>query len=135
MTEGKSLVRRALRAMETGDEAEFDAVMAADYIQHNHLGNGREPVKKMVGALRRGFPDLKVVAEDVVAEGDRVVARVTITGTHQGRFMGIEPTGKPMTIRSVDIWRVEDGQLKEHWDVVDRLEFMQQLGLVRGGKA
>lgn len=135
MTEAKAIVRRVLKAMETGEEAEFDAVMAEDYIQHNHLGNGREPVKKMVAALRRGFPDLKVVAEDIVAEGDRVVARVTITGTHQGRFMGIEPTGKPITIRSVDIWRIENDRLKEHWDVVDRLEFMQQLGLVRGARA
>ncbi|MCW5774300.1 MAG: ester cyclase [Rhodospirillaceae bacterium] len=135
MTDGKALVRRVLQAMETGDEAEFDAVMAEDYIQHNHLGNGRAPVKKMVASLRRAFPDLKVAVEDMVAEGDRVAARVTITGTHRGRFLGVEPTGKPVTIRSVDIWRIEDGRLKEHWDVVDRLDFMQALGLVRGGAA
>lgn len=135
MTDAKAIVRRVLRAMETGDGAEFDAVMAEDYIQHNHLGNGREPVKKMVASLRRAFPDLAVVAEDLVAEGDRVVARVTITGTHRGRFMGVEPTGKPVTIRSVDIWRIEDGRLKEHWDVVDRLDFMKQLGLVGGASA
>jgi len=135
MTDAKAIVLRVLRAMETGEEAEFDAVMAEDYIQHNHLGNGREPVKKMVAGLRRAFPDLRVVAEDLVAEGDRVAARVTITGTHQGRFLGVDPTNKPITIRSVDIWRIEAGRLKEHWDVVDRLEFMQQLGLVRGAKA
>lgn len=134
MNDEKAIVLRVLRAMETGDDAEFDAVMAEDYIQHNHLGNGRDPVKKMVAGLRRAFPDLKVVAEDLVAEGDRVVARVTITGTHQGRFLGVDPTHRPITIRSVDIWRIEDGRLKEHWDVVDRLEFMQQLGLVRGAK-
>jgi steroid delta-isomerase-like uncharacterized protein len=134
MTDGKAIVRRVLRAMETGDEAEFDAVIADDYIQHNHLGNGREPVKKMVGSLRRAFPDLKVVVEDLLAEGDRVVARVTITGTHQGRFLGVDPTEKPITLRSVDIWRIEGDRLKEHWDVVDRLDFMQQLGLVRGAK-
>jgi len=135
MTDAKAIVLRVLRAMETGEEAEFDAVMAEDYIQHNHLGNGRDPVKKMVAGLRRAFPDLRVVAEDLVAEGDRVAARVTITGTHQGRFLGVDPTNKPITIRSVDIWRIEAGRLKEHWDVVDRLEFMQQLGLVRGAKA
>jgi steroid delta-isomerase-like uncharacterized protein len=135
MIDGKGIVRRVLHAMETGDEAEFDAVMAEDYIQHNHLGNGREPVKKMVAGLRRAFPDLKVIAEDMVAEGDRVVARVTITGTHQGRFLGVDATGKPITIRSVDIWRIENGRLKEHWDVVDRLDFMQQMGLVQGAKA
>jgi len=134
MTDGKAIVRRVLRAMETGDEAEFDAVIAEDYVQHNHLGNGREPVKKMVGSLRRAFPDLKVVVEDLLSDGDRVVARVTISGTHQGRFLGVDPTDKPITIRSVDIWRIEDGRLKEHWDVVDRLDFMQQLGLVRGAK-
>jgi len=135
MTDGKAIVRRVLRAMETGDEAEFDAVIAEDYVQHNHLGNGREPVKKMVGSLRRAFPDLKVVVENLLSDVDRVVARVTISGTHQGRFLGVDPTDKPITIRSVDIWRIEDGRLKEHWDVVDRLDFMQQLGLVRGAKA
>ena len=134
MTDGKAIVRRVLRAMETGDVAEFDAVMAEDYIQHNHLGNGREPVKKMVAGLRRAFPDLKVVAEDVLSEGDRVVARVTITGTHEGRFLGVDPTHKAISIRSIDIWRIEDGRLKEHWDVVDRLDFMQQLGLTGGAK-
>jgi steroid delta-isomerase-like uncharacterized protein len=135
MSHGKEIVRRVLRAMETGDEAEFDDLLAEDYIQHNHLGPGRAPVKKMVGSLRRAFPDLQVVAEDLIAEGDRVVARVTISGTHRGRFLGVEPTGKPITIRSVDIWRIEHERLQEHWDVVDRLDFMQQLGLVSGGKA
>ena len=135
MTDGKEIVRRVLNAMQTADMAEFDAVMAEDYIQHNHLGNGREPVKKMVASLHKAFADLAVTTDDVVAEGDRVVARVTITGTHKGRFLGVEPTGKAITIRSIDIWRIEDGRLKEHWDVVDRLDFMQQLGLVPGGRS
>lgn len=131
MSEGKDLVRRALGAMASGNVAEFDAVLADEYIQHNDLGPGREPVKAMTQKLRAAFPDLEVVIEDLIAEGDRVVARVAMQGTHQGRFMGVEPTGRPITIRSVDIWRVEGGRLKEHWDLVDRLGFMRQLGLAR----
>lgn len=128
--ENKSLVRRVLRAMETGDEAEIDAVIAEDYIQHNHLANGREPVKKMLKQVRQGLPDLRVEVEDMVAEGDRVMVRIKMIGTHSGRFMGVEPTGKPITIDAVDTWRIEAGRLKEHWDVVDRLGVMRQLGLV-----
>lgn len=131
MSDNKDLARRVLQAMASGDEAVFDAVLADDYIQHNDLGSGREPVKKMVAKLRAAFPDLAVEIPDMVAEGDRVVARVIISGTHRGRFMGIEPTGNRVEIRSVDIWRVEGGRLQEHWDVVDRLGFMRALGLVK----
>lgn len=130
--DGKMLATRALKALETADAAEFDAVMAEDYIQHNHLGNGREPVKKMAAALLKAFPDLAVTIEDMIAEGDRVVARITMVGTHQGRFQGVEPTGRRIEFRAIDIWRVEDGRLKEHWDMADRFGFMRQLSLIGG---
>lgn len=130
--DGKTLAARALKALETADPAEFDAVMAEDYIQHNHLGNGREPVKKMAAALIRAFPDLKVTIDDLIAEGDRVVARITMVGTHQGRFQGVDPTGKRIEFRAIDIWRVQDGRLKEHWDMADRFGVMRQLGLIGG---
>lgn len=131
LDESKSLARRALLCMQSGDMAEIDAVLAEDYIQHNHLGPGREPVKAMIGALRVGLPDLTITIEDLLAEGDLVAARIVIRGTHKGVLNGAPPTGRTVEIRGMDMWRVEDGWLKEHWDAVDRLGFMRQLGLLK----
>ncbi|WP_337188155.1 ester cyclase [Phenylobacterium sp.] len=128
---GKALARRALECMETGDLSEIDAVLADDYIQHNHLGPGREPVKAMIRNLRQGIPNLQMRVESLVAEGDMVAARFVIAGRHEGVLNGVSPTGQPLEIRGMDMWRVEDGRLKEHWDAVDRLGFMRQLGLVK----
>jgi predicted ester cyclase len=72
----------------------------------------------------------KYTIEDVVAEGDRVVVRWTNSGTHIGVFAGIPPTGRSFVIAGIDIYRVADGKLAEHWHVVDQLAMMAQLGLL-----
>jgi steroid delta-isomerase-like uncharacterized protein len=91
---------------------------------------GREGVRQIVSAFRRAFPDLTFEVHDVIAEGDKVVARVTIHGTHQGELMGIPPTGKRASVGAIDIMRVEGGKLAEHWGVTDNLAMMQQLGVI-----
>lgn len=80
--------------------------------------------------IRAAFPDLHVTVEDMVAEGDKVVARVTMSGTHKGEFMGIAPTGKQITVGIIEILRIAGGKVVEHWNVVDSLGMMQQLGAV-----
>ncbi len=65
-----------------------------------------------------------------MADGDKVVARVTSRGTHRGAFRGIPPTGKPITVRGINIFRIANGKMVEHWGLTDRLDALQQLGVV-----
>ena len=80
--------------------------------------------------MHSAFPDLQMNVEDMIAEGDKVVARVRMSGTHQGEFMGIDPTGNRVEISGIDILRVADGKIVEHWGNFDDLGMMQQLGVI-----
>jgi steroid delta-isomerase-like uncharacterized protein len=91
---------------------------------------GPELVKQIARFFRAAFPDLQITVNDLIAEGDRVAARVTISGTHQGEMMGISPTGKRVEVSSIDIIRFEDGKAAEHWGETDIMSMMQQLGVV-----
>ena len=80
--------------------------------------------------FRSGMPDLKVVIEDMLAEGEKVATRYTLEGTHEGELFGVPPTGKRLSIRSMTVERVSEGRIRDHWRVTDTLEMMQQLGVV-----
>jgi predicted ester cyclase len=85
---------------------------------------------------RAAFPDLRMDAEDVLASGDKTVARVRATGTHRGELMGIPPTGKRVDVELIDIMQFDDaGSVSEHWGVIDTMSMMQQLGVVPAGQA
>ena len=109
----------------------LDEIVAADYVQH-HVGvpPGLAGLKKFAEANIRAFPDQHAKVEDIVAEGDRVMTRTVIRATHTGPLRDIAPTGRSITVEVVDIWRIEDGKLKEHWGVFDNLAFMRQLGAI-----
>jgi predicted ester cyclase len=92
--------------------------------------HGPEGLKQLFTMLRTAFPDWSETIEDLMAEEDRVVFRVTGQGTHQGEFMGIPATGKPVTRPGIDIVRNVDGKLVEHWANIDQLGMMQQLGVI-----
>jgi len=79
-------------------------------------------------AFFTALPDLTATMEDLVISGDRVVGRFTYRGTHTSAFMGIPASGNPVEMRSIDIWRVEDGMFAEHWDELNLLEMFQQMG-------
>jgi predicted ester cyclase len=82
------------------------------------------------------FPDLRMAPEDVIASGDKVVARIRATGTNSGDFMGMPATGKPIDVQMIDIIRFgDDGLAREHWGVFDAMGMMQQLGVVPGPPA
>jgi steroid delta-isomerase-like uncharacterized protein len=91
---------------------------------------GLEGVKELIGVFRTAFPDLHFTIEDQIAEDDKVVTRLAIRGTHRGEFMGIPATGKQMNVSAASIWRVADGKLVDEWVSWDKLEMMQQLGLI-----
>jgi len=76
------------------------------------------------------FPDVKATVVDLLADGDKVVALVSIHGTHQGAFRAASPTGKPINVMAINIFRIENGKMVEHWGLADRLSALQQLGIV-----
>ena len=91
--------------------------------------DGPEGIRQVVTMLSNAFPDQHTTIEDLIAEGDKVVVSATFSGTHQGAFMGIPPTGKHFTQRQIHILCITDGKLAEHWAVMDDLAMMRQLGM------
>lgn len=129
---GKQTVLRLYELLNEGDVDAIGDLVSPDYVEHDPLpgqGEGREGVLDrfsiLVGALAPHF-----TVEDVIAEGDRVVVRWTNAGTHVGEFAGIPATGRTFQIAGIDIHRIEDGRLAEHWHVVDQLSMLGQLGLL-----
>ena len=113
-----------------------DELIGANVLEHQQQPGvspdaaGPELVKQIARFYRSAFPDLQIAIEDLIAEEDRVAARVTISGTHQGEMLGIPPTGKRVEVSSIDIIRFEDGKAAEHWGETDVMAMMQQLGVV-----
>ncbi len=91
---------------------------------------GRERVKIFAAAVRQAFPDLEIRIDHAVAEGDLVVLHITASGTMQGEFAGMPPSGKHATWNAVHIDRISDGKVVEHWIVQDQLGMLQQLGFI-----
>jgi predicted ester cyclase len=117
-----------------GNLAAIDELFAPDFIEHQAgIASGREGVKGSILALRSAFAGLNLQVEDAIAEGDKVWLRLQATGTHEGPFMGVPATGRPIDITVIDIARIVDGRLVEHWGVADRLRVVEQLGLTPGG--
>ena len=100
------------------------------YTQHGTVIHGSENVKQFVAQYLTAFSHAHSVVEDQVAEGDRVVVRLTFTGTHTGTWMGIPPTGKPVTVKGMALYRLTDGKIVEQWTIGDTLGLLQQLGAV-----
>ena len=130
--EKKNLVRRVFADVISGGKLDVaDELIAPNYVNHSFPGlTGPEGLKQVAGIFRAGFPDLSVVPEEVMVEGDIVSTRGTARGTHSGEFQGIPPTGKQIAFSYIDIWRIENGKLAENWVEMDRLGMLQQLGVV-----
>jgi steroid delta-isomerase-like uncharacterized protein len=117
-----------------GNMSLADELLSPNYIEHEELPPGvpagREGLKQTILMTRAAFPDFSATIEDIVAEGDKVAQRITWTGTHKGDFMGIPATGKSVSIQVLDIIRVVDGHLVEHWGLMDSMGLMQQLDVM-----
>jgi predicted ester cyclase len=85
---------------------------------------------KFLTTLFSGFPDIHVNIEHILAENDFVLVFLNFTGTHRGEFEGMTPTNKLVKIRSADLYRIENGKIVEHWDVLDRLDLLKQTGAI-----
>jgi len=130
----KTVVRRYYdEVLNTANLALIDELATDDYIENDPFpgqGNGRADLKARVAALLEAFSPCTFTIEDVVAEGDRVVVRWSSSGTHSGPFMGMPPTNRSYTISGIDIHRLTDERMAEHWHVVDQLSQLQQLGVL-----
>lgn len=140
--ENKALVRRWFSDVITqGDMSSFDAICAACHPDFEMIRGVVEPAprgiegtKELISSIRTSFPDLNATVDEQIAEGDKVVSVVTMTGTHQGDFMGIPATGRSFSIPGVSIWEVRAGRLiseRVNWDT---MAMMQQLGVGSGGQ-
>ncbi len=112
----------------------LDELLSPAYINHTpSTGNpppGPDGLKPIVAAIRQAFPDLHFAIEDVIAGSDSVVIRTTMTGTHEGELFGLAPTHRKVRVMQIQIERVKDGRIAEHWRVTDDLTLMRQLGVV-----
>ncbi|GAB4523583.1 MAG: hypothetical protein OHK0046_37430 [Anaerolineae bacterium] len=119
---------------------EGEAEAAGDYITESYIQNtpgiesGLEALQFSVNMLHTAFPDIRYSITHLAAQGDLVAARLIITGTQTGDFMGIPASGRRVAAAAINFWRVEDGLLAEHWEVLDSLTFLQQLGAIPGGE-
>ncbi len=133
VAQNEALVRQVLDLI---DERKLDAAFelyAADYIYHGPGGQelrGRDGIRGLWDVYLTGFPDLSSTVEDMISEGDKVVLRWTIQGTHTGEFLGVPASDKKITLPITEIFRIADGQLVEAWDQYDRMTVMQQIGAI-----
>ena len=136
-TSNKATVRRFQEAMNT-DDAELisntiDELVEPAALIHTPLpiqATGAQLQKEVSAMLHRAFPDLHITIEDLIEQGDKVVSRQSVTGTHQGEYMGIPPTGKSITYKEIFILRFAGGRIAETWGVVDLFSQMKQLGVI-----
>ncbi|HEU0000336.1 MAG TPA: ester cyclase [Ktedonobacteraceae bacterium] len=117
-----------------GNLSVADEVIAPDFINHNATpgssNRGPESMRQLITMLSTAFPDMHYTIEELVAEGDTVVARVTVSGTHRGPFQGLPPTGRSFRQDQMHFIRFRDGKVVEHRAVRDDLGVMRQLGVI-----
>jgi len=114
-----------------GKLTELDGLVAADFVEHQFGAEpGLDGVKSLIQQMRTAFPDLRMTVEDHTVSGDKVWVRLRCRGTHKGPLMGFPPTGKSIDTTAMEVCRVKDGKLVEHWGVPDRFAAMTQLGML-----
>ncbi|ELZ18394.1 hypothetical protein C477_10013 [Haloterrigena salina JCM 13891] len=135
MTDNKALVRRDPEEVWTdGDLDAIDEIFAEGFVLHDPSAGddlrGRDEYREYVETYREAFPDVEYEVEAAVAEGETVALRYTARGTHEGSFMGLEPTGDRVSVSGMEMYRVEDGTIAELWTSYDALGLFQELGVV-----
>ncbi len=117
----------------THNLAAINKYHSADFIMHSVSGDRNlEQYKQLCQEYFIAFPDLHITSDDLVAEGDKVAKRWTVTSTHKGKFMGIPATGNHIRVTGIEIFRIKDGKIVEVWVNMDNLGMMQQLGVIPG---
>jgi steroid delta-isomerase-like uncharacterized protein len=129
----KALINRSKEMWNTGNLKIVDEIYAQNFFNHYPFDpsvRDLESFKKFVAECRKGMPDLNVLIEDMIAEGDRLACRWECSGTHKVDFFGIPATGKKATWTGVTIYRFDSGKIVEAWWSEDALGMLQQLGVI-----
>ena|SRR6266849_3748694 len=131
--QNKALVRRFYEEIDKGNLAAMDDLVAEDYIDHSPppfpFASGREGLKQAFKLFWEATPGYHLI-EDQIAEGDKVVTRLTAYGAHESDLPGIPATGSKLEMTAIAIHRIADGKIVEHWSNKDELGFLQQLGVI-----
>ena len=134
--ENKAIARSIFEdGLNRGDVDTIANLTAPDFVDHDihvqtGVPGGPEDMRAALIAIRRGFPDIHVTVEDLIAEGEKVVVRNTWRGTHRGEFNGIPATGQRVEITGIVIWRIANGLIAERWATIDTLTLLRQLGVL-----
>jgi predicted ester cyclase len=120
--ENKAFIGRYLRALSGQDKP--------PELLDQYIADSDQELKEHIAFFEAAFPRYELIADDMVAEGDKVAVRATFRGTHEGDLMGLPPTRKTATIPIMLIYRIADGKIAEHWMVADQMSLMQQLGAI-----
>jgi len=135
--DNEAAMRHFLEQINAGDVNAAAELLADNFVEHEvvpGLEPNKEGTRQFFGMMITAFPDLRLDAQDILTSGDKVVARLRVTGTNKGEFMGTPATGKAINVQAVDIVRFgNDGLAVEHWGVWDMMAMMQQLGAVPQG--
>jgi predicted ester cyclase len=131
----EAIVRELItRGFNGGDLSVLDEVLDSAYVEHEVLAPDVPPtgaaVREIIVSLRTGFPDLYLAIEEIDTVNDRVWFRMRATGTHLGPFLGSPPTGRKLSVDVMDLVKIRNGRIVEHWGVPDNLSAMAQLGLL-----
>ena len=133
--QNKTLARRWFEDLfSRGNLDAANEILSAEFVDHltHEDERGLEELKHYVGIYRNAFPDIQDIVEDIVAEGDKVVVRWMSSGTHQGEFMSVAPTGRHVTFTGMRLFRIADNKIVESWVNIDERGLQEQLGAVSG---
>ena len=129
--DNKALVQRFFEeVINQKNLAALDQFVSPNAVNHTVPSGLPQGPSQFLGLHLNAFPDVKATVEDLLADGDKVVALVSYHGTHQGPFRAVSPTGKPITVMGINIFRIVNGKMVEHWGLADRLSALHQLGVV-----
>lgn len=120
-------------AFNTGDDDVLGQYYTKDFVDHQvTVGHapGVRGVRTYIAMFREAFPDIRFDMVDLMSEKDRMVAHLRITGTHQGTYLGIQATGRQIDVGAVDVFRIREGKVCEHWGYLADLAILDQLGVV-----
>ncbi len=134
--QNKAIIERFVEEVQNGHNLDMvEEVMSPGMIDHFYEGQGLphppnavEAFKQFYTGMLQAFPDLQVVVHDMIAEGDRVFTYKSFQGTHQGEFKGIPATGRRISVDVMDVFRLANGKMVEHWVVADWMGLLQQIG-------
>jgi steroid delta-isomerase-like uncharacterized protein len=131
----RTVIRRYFEEVWNAGELDvLDALIAPDYVNHSpglpDMPSGPAGLKPIARAMREAFPDLHYEIEDIIVDGDRVCVRTTLTGTHRGDFFGIPASGRSVRVSQIQIERIVDGRIVEHWRTTEDARLLRQIGVL-----